>query len=151
VSPSAVDRLDSLGVDDAATSGERKRWIKAFGAALANGASLSEGTVGQSNPRKCYGLFINIDFSAVAERYNGKITGSGVRNPLYYEVGRRALLGKSGSRRGRLEDSQRASLRNLVTRSNGNSSRKLVLEGVNGIPFFGDALAEVVRQSMPFR
>ena len=47
VSPNAVVRLASRDVDAAATSGELKRWIlvKAFGAALGKGASLSEGAV----------------------------------------------------------------------------------------------------------
>ena len=121
---------------DAATNGELKRWIlvKAFEAALANGASLSEGTVsaiplpgsdhhlsnhddhdhddhddttittphqvGQPNLSECCGLFINIDFAAVAERYKGKITGSGVRNQLYYEgMKHSGLTGKGNNQR----------------------------------------------------
>lgn len=46
--------------------------------------SLTEQQVGNPNMSTVRGLFLNLDFDEVKERYHGVVSGTGCRNQLYY-------------------------------------------------------------------
>ena len=64
-----------------------------------NFSSPNRHQVGKPNMSKVWGLFTDLDFQAITERYGGKVTGSGIRNQLYHEAMKKSGLTGAGNNR----------------------------------------------------